>query len=61
MPRETSYRPGLAWEQVQNQPEVSRTLTRSSMGVCGPPLGDCMGGCLEESEFKQTPRVISIR
>ena len=49
------------WEQVQNQPEVSGALARSSVGVCGPPLGACVSGCLEESEFKQTPRVISIR
>lgn len=63
--RDTSYKgirmaPGLVWEQVQNKLEVSGTLARSSTGVCSPPLGACLDGCLEESEPKQTPRVISI-
>lgn len=47
--------------QRNNKLEVSGILSRSSTGVCSPPLGARMDGCLEESEFKQIPRVISIR
>lgn len=64
-PRDTSYKgirtaAGLAWEQGQIKLEVSGILARGSIGVCIPPLGACMDGCLEESELKQNPRVISI-
>lgn len=57
-PRETSYKgirtsTGLAWEQVQNKPEVSGILARSSVGVCSLPLGTAWMAALKNESLSR--------